>query len=179
MPPAHSAAARSAPIGKSGRLVFGVEADADAANMRGENTCFSGLGGINCQHAIIALGTITGRVGYAWDRSLAYAKGGGAWTDTSYNLLGNTGALRLGTGGTTVDRWGWTAGGGIEYALTNHWTVLAEYDHIGAPSATVPFPSVAVINTQTISVKQSVNLFKLGVNYKFELAGLGAIAATH
>ena len=159
---------------QTGRLVFGVEADADAANMRGENTCFSGLGGINCQHAISALGAITGRVGFAWDRSLAYAKGGGAWTDTSYNLLGNTGALTLGTGGTTLDRWGWTAGGGIEYALTNHWTALAEYDHVGVPSATVPFPSVAVINAHTISVKQSVNLFKLGVNYKLDW---GAIVA--
>ena len=160
-----------------GRFVVGVEADADAANMRGENTCFSGLGGINCQHAVSALGAITGRLGFAWDRSLAYAKGGGAWTDTSYNLLGNTGALTLGTGGTTLDRWGGTVGGGIEYALTNYWRALAEYDHIGVPSATVSFPSVAVINTQPIGVKQSVNLFKLGVNYKFELAGLGAIAA--
>jgi opacity protein-like surface antigen len=147
--------------------------------MRGENTCFSGLGGSNCQHAISALGAITGRVGFAWDRSLAYAKGGGAWTDTSYSLSGNTGALTLGTGGTTLDRWGWTAGGGIEYALTNHWTALAEYDHVGVPSATVPFPSVAVINTHPISVKQSVNLFKLGVNYKFELADLSAIAAAN
>ena len=133
----------------------------------------------NCQHAISALGAITGRVGFAWDRSLAYAKGGGAWTDTSYSLSGNTSALTLGTGGTTLDRWGWTAGGGIEYALTNHWTALAEYDHVGVPSATVPFPSVAVINTHTIGVKQSVNLFKLGVNYKFELADLSAIAATN
>jgi hypothetical protein len=64
------------------------------------------------------------------------------------------------------------------YRICPHQS-FAEYDHIGAPSATVPFPSVAVINTQTISVKQSVNLFKLGVNYKFELADLGAIAATH
>jgi hypothetical protein len=36
-----------------------------------------------------------------------------------------------------------------------------------------------VINTQTISVKQSVNLFKLGVNYKFELADLGAFVSAH
>jgi hypothetical protein len=43
----------------------------------------------------------------------------------------------------------------------------------------VPFPSVAVINTHTIGVKQSVNLFKLGVNYKFELADLSAIAAAN
>jgi opacity protein-like surface antigen len=160
-----------------GRIVVGVEADADAANMHGENTCFSGLGGVNCQHVISALGAITGRVGFAWDRSLAYAKGGGAWTDTSYNVLGNTAALALGAGGTTLDRWGWTVGGGIEYALTNHWSALAEYDHVGISSADVPFPSVAVINTQQIGVRQSVNLFKLGVNYKFELAGLGTITA--
>ncbi len=160
-----------------GRLVVGVEADAAAANMHGENTCFSGLGGINCQHAINTLGAITGRVGFAWDRALAYAKGGGAWTDTSYNLLGNTIALALGSGGTTLDRWGWTVGGGIEYALGNHWSALAEYDHIGVPTATVPFPGVAVINTQPIGVRQSVNLFKLGVNYKFELAELGAVTA--
>jgi hypothetical protein len=57
--------------------------------------------------------------------------------------------------------------------------MLAEYDHIGVPSAAVAFPSVAVINTQPIGVRQSVNLFKLGVNYKFELASLGAIAAVH
>jgi opacity protein-like surface antigen len=160
-----------------GRVVVGVEADADAANMHGENTCFSGFGGVNCQHAISALGAVTGRVGFAWDRSLAYAKSGGAWTDTSYNLLGNTNALTLGAGGTTLDRWGWTLGGGIEYALANHWSALAEYDHVSVPAANVSFPSVAVINTQPIGVRQSVNLFKLGVNYKFELAGLGAIAA--
>ncbi len=63
MHPCHRAARRRSDRRRlaNGALVLGVEADADAANMRGENTCFSGLGGINCQHAIIALGTITGR----------------------------------------------------------------------------------------------------------------------
>ena len=160
-----------------GQIVLGVEADGSGAELRGENTCFSGIGGINCQHTVDALGTITGRIGFAWGRSLAYVKGGGAWTDTNYQLLGNTGALSLGTGSTTLDVWGWTVGGGIEYALTNHWTALVEYDHIGLPATVVAFPTVTTINAATISVRQTVDLFRLGVNYKFNLASLAVIAA--
>jgi opacity protein-like surface antigen len=158
--------------------VFGAQADASAAHLRGENTCFSGLGGINCMHTVEALGTATGRAGFAWDRSLAYVKGGAAWTATSYSLYGNTnGALTLGSGTTDISEWGWTVGAGIEYALTAHWTALAEYDHVGLPTVTVPFPTVALVNAQTISVRQTLDLFKLGVNYKFDLAMLTASVA--
>jgi opacity protein-like surface antigen len=160
---------------QTGPLVLGVESDFSAVHMRGENTCFIGLGGVDCQHVVSSIAAIAGRVGYAWDRSLAYVKGGGAWTETTYNLFADTFMANLGTGSTTLDTSGWTLGAGIEYAFTEHWTALAEYDHIGFPSTTVPFPTVAAINTQTISVKQSVNLFKVGANYKFDLASLGAI----
>jgi hypothetical protein len=61
--------------------------------------------------------------------------------------------------------------------LTNNWTTFAEYDHIGLPSAAAPFPSVAVVNAAAINVRQSVDLFKLGVNYKFDLATLTMAAA--
>jgi opacity protein-like surface antigen len=162
---------------QTGPWVLGVQTDVSAAHMRGENTCFTGLGGVDCQRVVNSLGTIAGRLGYAWDRSLAYVKGGGAWTETTYNLFANTLMASLGTGSTALDTWGWTLGGGIEYALTEHWTALAEYDHIGLPTALVPFPMVAVINAQSIRVNQSVDLLKLGVNYKFDLASLGTTVA--
>ncbi len=114
-----------------------------------------------------ALGAITGRVGYAFDRSLAYVKGGAAWARTTYELNGNTGALTLGSGSTGMTSWGWTAGGGIEYALTSNWTTFLEYDHIGLSGTNVAFPTVAVINAQSISVRQRIDVVKLGVNYKF------------
>ena len=57
-----------------GHMVAGATVDADAADMRGEATCFSGLGGIECRHNVSALALLTGRVGYAWDRSLVYVK---------------------------------------------------------------------------------------------------------
>ncbi len=162
---------------QTGRWVLGAELDASLAHIRGENTCFSGLGGINCQHVVNALGSVTGRVGYAFDRSLAYVKAGGAWTDTTYNLFGNTLAQTLGTGSTSETVWGWTAGIGLEYAITNHWTTFAEYDHIGLPPTTVPFPTVAVVSAANIVVTQSADLFKMGVNYKFDFGPWTAAAA--
>jgi opacity protein-like surface antigen len=166
-PPAHSAVARSGPIGL-GSWVLGVQADASAADITGQNSCFTGLGGVLCGRTINALGTLTGRAGYAWDRSLAYVKAGGAWTDTTYSVFGNTDALALGSGSTTLNNWGWTIGAGAEYAIADHWTTFAEYDYIGLPSTAVSFPMVAIINANSIAVKQSANMFKVGVNYKFD-----------
>ena len=152
---------------QKGPAVFGVQADASAASLRGENTCFSGIGGIDCQRVVNWLGTVTGRVGYAWGRSLAYVKGGAASTIATYNLDGNTNALALGTGSTGVTTWGWTVGGGIEYALTDNWSTILEYDYIGVPGTTAKFPTVAVINAQNIAVGGAINVVKLGVNYRF------------
>ncbi|MBR0948572.1 opacity protein-like surface antigen [Bradyrhizobium japonicum] len=150
-----------------GTWVLGVQGELGAANMRGEDTCFSGIGGINCKHTAEAIATFTGRVGYAWGRALAYAKAGGALSRTTYDLLADTNAHRRGTGVTTLNTWDWVIGGGVEYALTNQWTTFAEYNHIGVPSTIVPFPTVGEINSKTIKMKQSVDVFKLGVNYKF------------
>jgi opacity protein-like surface antigen/outer membrane protease len=153
---------------QSGQWVLGVEADASVADLRGENTCFSGLVGLNCQRIVDALGTVAGRLGYAWDRSLAYVKGGGAWINSTYNINGNTSVLTLGTGSTGITAWGRTVGGGIEYALTNNWTARIEYDHIEVPSTVVAFPTVALVNAQTISVRQWIDTVKLGVSYKLD-----------
>jgi opacity protein-like surface antigen len=160
-----------------GSWVLGVQADASGGDIIGQNSCFTGLGGVLCGRTIHAFGTLTGRTGYAWDRSLAYAKVGGALVDATYSVFGNTGALALGSGRTTLNTLGWTIGAGVEYAITNHWTTFAEYDHIGLPSTTVPFPTVAVINANTIAVKQSVDLFKVGLNYKFDFGPWAAVTA--
>jgi opacity protein-like surface antigen len=156
---------------QTGNWVVGLQADISGADLRGENTCFSGLGGINCQHIINAIGTVAGRVGFAWDRSLVYARAGGAWTNTTYNLFADTSVSKLGTGNANIGANGWVAGAGLEYALTNNWSTVFEYNHIGIGGTTVPFPTVAVVNTQNISVKQSIDIFKLGVNYKFAWEG--------
>ena len=104
---------------QSGRWVVGLEADASGADILGENTCFTGMGGGNCSSRINAIGTIASRLGFAWDRSMIYAKAGGAWArnqDTvninNINLLSFAGPFP-GVSTVTHTRWGWTAGIGV------------------------------------------------------------------
>ena len=154
-----------------GPWVYGVEGDASYTTLRGDNTCFSGLGGINCEHVVNALATLAGRAGFAWDRSLLYLKGGGAWTNTTYNLDGNTFALSLGQASSHIDTLGWVAGIGLEYAITDHWTTRFEYDHIGLGNVTPSFPTFPFVDAQRIGVSQSVDTLELGVNYKLDWFG--------
>ncbi len=152
---------------QGGAWVVGADADASAAHLHDQNTCFSGLGGINCEHEVKAVVSAAARLGFAFDRSLLYAKAGGAWADTAYALNGNTFNVALGTGSSTVTALGWLAGVGLEYALTDHWTTAVEYDHIDLGNLNVPFPSVAVVNSQAVAVSQTIDRIMLGVNYKF------------
>jgi outer membrane protease len=151
-----------------GPWVYGIEGDASYTTLRGDNTCFSGIGGINCEHVVNVVATLAGRAGFAWDRSLFYLKAGGAWTNTTYNLDGNTAGLTLGLGSSHIDTLGWVAGIGLEYAITDHWTTHFEYDHIDLANATPSFPGMPVINTQRMAISQSVDTLELGVNYKLD-----------
>jgi opacity protein-like surface antigen len=154
-----------------GSVVLGLEADASAADLDGTNTCLVGLnplvGGVNCRAKVEAVGTIAGRLGLAFDRTLLYIKGGGAWTQDNYELN------LVGVGGGTIysanaDHWGWTIGGGVEHALLANVTAKLEYNYLDFGSENVGFglpPAFTVINN--LSIDQQVHVFKLGVNYLF------------
>ena len=85
-------------------------------------------------------GDITGRLGYAWDRTLFYAKGGVAFFNADFkaNYSGQS-CQTLGTcgaGGPSTFNYdhsdtlvGWTVGAGVEYALNQSWSLKAEYQH--------------------------------------------------
>lgn len=75
-------------------------------------------------------GTVRARFGFALDRALIYATGGLAWSDSgraSTVAFTGPGTAAVYTQERRGDRIGWTIGAGIEYALTNRWTVKAEY----------------------------------------------------
>jgi outer membrane immunogenic protein len=60
---------------------------------------------------------------------------------------------------------GWTAGGGIEYALTAAWSIKAEYQHFdfGKENSAIIFADDG--DTFRFSHDLSVNTVKLGLNY--------------
>src|ERR1700737_3051888 len=99
---------------------------------------------ISCQNSLDSLATFTGRLGYAWDRILGYAKGGGAWMSGSDRTFDNylvNGSLvpNLAVGpvchcviGSASDcRFGWALGAGLEYAYSSNWSVKMEYLYLG------------------------------------------------
>lgn len=152
---------------QTNQLVYGITATLNWADVRGENTLFSGLGGINGEAYLQSLGTLVIKLGTTFNRALLYLNGGWAALETKYHLNANTSILSLGSQSTIQTNNGWTIGVGIDYAITDHWFTNFEYDYIKNPSHVVHFSHVTIINTQTIRISQNLNLFKVGLSYKF------------
>ena len=164
--PGPVAGAQIAANWQTGNWVIGGEAEAAWSDMRNDGTCFSGLGGMDCQQHGQALYDVALRGGFAWDRSWLYAKAGAAWASTRYDVWGDSFYASYGNGGSTKLTGGWLAGAGLEYALSDKWSASLEYDHVGLAAATPSFPGVAPLAGQPISVRQSLDEFKVGLNYK-------------
>lgn len=98
-------------------FVVGIEADAQYADFGRNRNRFLSTGPIAAQavfnpnglSGLDFFGTVRGRVGYAFDRTLVYATGGFAY--------GSGGGRDFGLPNNDDFQTGWTAGGGIEYAL--------------------------------------------------------------
>lgn len=156
---------------QTGQVVYGLGASVSGADIRGENTLFSGLGGVNGQAVTNYFGTLIARLGFAYDRSLFYVNGGSAWLNTTYKINANTGVLTFGSDSESKNTWGWTLGAGIDYALTDHWISSVEYDYVRIPHTTISLSTVDLGNTQPIAANQIMNVFNVGLSYKFDVFG--------
>jgi outer membrane immunogenic protein len=109
-----------------GHLVFGAEADLQGADISDRVHDFNF--GDNFHSSLDYFGTIRGRLGYAFDRTLVYATAGFA-----YGGVHNTvnGPLLLGApyrfDGTAT---GYVLGAGVEYKFNPAWSVKGEYQYI-------------------------------------------------
>ena len=171
---------------QSGSIVYGLEADANWADLDGSNTCFAFSGffiSANCRSHTNAFGALTARLGVAvgpQGRTLLYIKGGGAWEDISLTATTQSavGGLPLPITGFSGTRWGWTAGAGAEYAMRGSWSVKAEYDYLAFADSSFVAPTglqqvVPGVNGyvftpgRATSASQDIQTFKVGLNYKF------------
>jgi outer membrane immunogenic protein len=159
-----------------GNIVFGVEIDFNAFLLRGTG---DGTGvplnsvGLS-SHAEVNtdwLLTVRPRLGLVRDRGLAYITGGLAVTEIRYSQV-NTFFGGVGPEAASVSqtKTGWTAGGGVEYAVTGNWSVKVEYLYVsfGTLSTTSFHPtlnSTAIFTHQTDDLR--VHIARVGLNYRF------------
>jgi outer membrane immunogenic protein len=120
------------------------------------------------------LWTLRPRVGFAANNWLFYATGGVAvanvkasWQYT--DSLANTESASL-----SKTKVGWTVGGGVEYALSQAWSVKAEYLYVDLGdeqitthnllnAGVIPIPGQPFFH----SVSLKSNIVRAGLNYKF------------
>jgi outer membrane immunogenic protein len=159
---------------QAGMWVLGVEADASATDLKASSPHALAPAFFILNSKTDTLVTVAGRVGIAANQALFYVKGGGAWADERFYTV-DPGAIPAGTPlqGTDSSRWGWMVGAGVEYAFTNNWSVKAEYNHLdfGTRTETLsPQPGCGCLAFQ-YDIRQTVDLVKVGLNYRFGWAG--------
>ena len=156
-----------------GGWVFGIQGDYDWTNASSSNAnALFPL--ITDSSKVKSLSSVTGRVGYAWDRFLGYVKGGGAWEQDEYTFSGTFLGVPL-TSTTSDTRSGWTVGIGGEYAFTNNLSGFIEYDYYSFGTHTVNFPTIAGA-LLPVDIKDNKSVLKIGVNWKF---GKGPVVANY
>jgi outer membrane immunogenic protein len=176
---------------QTGAFVLGVETDFDGTtNSKSFNnvgTPFLGAGvpailagdflSVNGKAALSWLGTTRARVGFVAtpdNRLMIYATGGVAYGGGTSNFSvfdSTTGSFFTGSPSST--RVGWVIGGGVEYAITNNWTIKGEYLYadlgssnfstVGNLAAAANFPGVFIAS----KIDYNASIFRAGVNYKF------------
>lgn len=115
------------------------------------------------------LASVTGRVGYTWDRWMLYGKGGVGFVNDRYNLADAIGTYDFDG---LENRLGWTAGAGVEWALWDDWSVKLEYDYYGFGTRNVTFIEETSQASGPESIKQNIQVIKLGLNFR---VGAGAM----
>jgi len=104
-------------------VVFGIEGDGSWTNLKGSVTDPFLFTHFDAKTEVIY--DVTARLGWAWDRWLIYAKGGGAWAEDRVTVVDPV----FGSFSDSFTRNGWVIGGGIEWAFWENWSAKVEYLH--------------------------------------------------
>ncbi|MDO8980519.1 MAG: outer membrane beta-barrel protein [Afipia sp.] len=129
--------------------------------------------GLNDTNGITRIGdwysVYTARLGYAWDRSLIYVKGGAAVVRVEAGISDRTGVPQLDT---IQHKWkiGYAVGGGWEYAFDPKWSLKAEYLYLGIESDYATSGNLRPAGPQFFTTTRvpGIHTGKIGLNYRFD-----------
>jgi outer membrane immunogenic protein len=141
-----------------GSLVAGLEADIEAAGNKGGFYDPPGAGDTHIKWQ----GTARGRLGFAAGPALFYATGGLAFADISHTYVQVITPISETTSGI---RTGWTAGVGVDYAVTRNLLARVEYRY--TDYGKYQYDSVTAFPGLTGQQSPTLNTLRVGLAYKF------------
>jgi len=157
--------------------VLGIEADFQAFDFSGSfnREFFTALGNQQFTHTAVGatwLFTTRGRLGYAADRLLIYGTGGLAVAKINFNQVNTLPDYPFTDIFSVSDtKTGWAAGGGVEYAFLNNWSVKVEYLYVDLGTVSGTSSTVALNPAAPGSFGHNAdfraNIVRAGFNYKF------------
>ncbi len=145
---------------QAGVLLFGAEADLARTSIGGSGSATDGLNSRDYSYDLDWLGTVTGRVGYAADTLLLYAKGGLAAGGVRSTLTATAPLPAPPPTSADAVATGWTVGLGTEFAFSENATAGIEYDFVSLGSE-------LDFSAGSLDAQQNLHIVKLGVNYGF------------
>lgn len=161
---------------QSGNVVYGIEADASFGSLDDDVKDGNFL---RYNGDLEAFGTIRGRIGYAVGEFLPYITAGVAWANLEQGSSCPVGAafgVCVGFPGGfdvkgTETFWGWTVGGGVEWAFAKSWSfkaeaLFSEFDDEEIYTATLP----SALGPVTVNAPAALDVdsrLTVGINYRF------------
>jgi outer membrane immunogenic protein len=147
----------------SNNVVVGLEADIEWSDIDA-TTSGEGNGHYSYGSEVEWFGTLRARLGYAFDTLLVYGTGGAAYGKVK--MFDNNWSTPDDYSYSDT-RWGWTVGGGVEWAFAQNWSVKAEYLYVDLGTYRVDdfYPDWSPYTVQETDFK--FHTLKVGINYKF------------
>jgi outer membrane immunogenic protein len=145
---------------QAGSWVFGLEADGGWMGFGGQSLLTGTTSNSMVGLRGVSYGDITGRLGWAFDRSLLYVKGGFAATDNAATFS----TLAPFTASLPSSNTGYAIGAGWEYKLTRNWSAKVEYMHFDFGHS---LNYSLVPGTFLFNQSLRVETVKFGINYLF------------
>lgn len=134
---------------QSGNLVFGIDSSLSLSGIHYDED------GDSADDTIDWLGSTTGRIGVALDGVLPYLKAGIAYAGATGDYEGVS---------VSNTHLGWTAGAGVEVAVSDSISLFAEYDYTNLGAEDYLFEPLIHL---PIPVSMELHTVKAGLNFAF------------
>jgi outer membrane immunogenic protein len=145
------------------QIVLGIEGDGDGTSF--SKSAVEPISGTLLHTSLPIEGSVRGRLGVAWDRTLLYATGGVAFAEIRNSYLAGIATAAGSSFDNIASRVGWTAGAGIEYAVTNNVSVRVEYRYTDFGHET----DYVLFTGTPAATHLTENAVRAGVSYKVDL----------